>query len=338
MENHGFAVAQFDPCVMVRNDGSFFISIYVDDLTLFGPAEEMPKVKKILTDEFKTTDMGDLCWLLGVKISFDSENMVLSQHQYIQDVLNRFGMQNLSQKVLTPIVSTLQHTKEGDKLTDIKVYQQIIGSVMYLAVLTRPDCTFAVNHLSQFLSRPNIVHLTAAKHLLRYLASTSNLSLKFPLNQPLQLVGYSDSSYANDPTSRKSYSAYVFTLAGCTVSWKTKLQKVTATSSTESEYIALSMAAKQAVWLQRALKELLGEDIESIVKIDSKSDLDLAKNHMISDKSKHIKVRYHYIRELVEEGELKVVHTPGKENLADIGTKALKKTDLVQLRQLVKLT
>jgi hypothetical protein len=172
--SYGFVTSNFDPCVLTHKTEAFFIAIYVDDITLYGPGGPMMKnVKNTLKSEFEVTDLGDLHWLLGIQIKFGPKGIELSQTAYIDSILSRFGLQDCNPTIL-PIDqgTTLTRSNPEDVLKDIKTYQSMIRSIMYLVTSTRPDLTFAISFLAQFSSAPNKQYVAAVKHCLRYIKGT----------------------------------------------------------------------------------------------------------------------------------------------------------------------
>ncbi|CAG7821978.1 unnamed protein product, partial [Allacma fusca] len=206
-------------------------------------------------------------------------------------------------------------------------YRQLVGSLIFLAKCTRPDISFAVSKLSQFLNSYDKDHWKAAKQVLRYLKGTSNLGIRYNPGRTLKLTGYSDSDYAGDKTERKSTSGQVFFLGKQLISWTSRKQPCVAMSSTEAEYIALASAAREAIWLRRFLNELgYHQDQPTTIFVDNQSTIKLAKNPELHSRTKHIDVRYHYTRTLVEAGEIQVEYTPTTSQKADGLTKALMKS------------
>ena len=230
---YGFSVSTFDPCVLVHSHSQpFFIAIYVDDITLFGPPGNlMDSTKDLLKLEFQVTDMGDLHWLLGMQIEYFQDHIAISQTAYIDKILHRFGLHDAN-PVNLPLDAnhTLIKGTDDTRIPDTKLYQQMVGSLMYAVTGTRPDLVFTVTLLSQFLSCPTKFHLGAAKRVLRYLKGTRHLKLLFPYGMPLALEGLSgkqpveqqpplvleglsDSDYAGCRDTRRSTSGYIFRLA-----------------------------------------------------------------------------------------------------------------------------
>ncbi|XP_047942673.1 secreted RxLR effector protein 161-like [Salvia hispanica] len=203
-------------------------------------------------------------------------------------------------------------------------YANAIGSVMYLMVSTRPDIAYAVSCLSRYMSNPGHVHWEALKWLLRYLMQTANYGLCYSkCDDGFLLTSFVDSNYANDRDKMKSTTSYVFTVCRSCISRKSQLHHIVVLSTTKSEYIAITEAMKEAVWLKGVLSELKLVKSSHVVFSDSQSAIQLCKNHVFHDMTKHIDVRFHYIRDIVEKGEvfLQKVHTD--KNPAGMGTKPL---------------
>ncbi|XP_047961731.1 secreted RxLR effector protein 161-like [Salvia hispanica] len=199
-------------------------------------------------------------------------------------------------------------------------YANAIGSVMYLMVSTRPGIAYAVSCLSRYMSNPRPVHWEALKWLL---ANAIGSVMYLMCDDGVELCGFVDSNYANDKDKRKSTTSYVFTVCRSYVSWKSQLQHIVALSTTESEYIAITEAMKETIWLKGVLSKLKFLNDTHVVYSDSQSAIQLCKNPMFHDMTKHIDVRFHFIRDVVEKGEvfLHKVHTD--KNPTDIGTKCL---------------
>lgn len=336
---HGFDLSNFDPCVLRHKSENFYIAVYVDDLTLYGPPGAlMDTTVKALETEFEVTNMGNLHWLLGIQIEMTRDSIVLSQAAYIDKILARFQMSD-SHATTLPIDPNTRLQK-GQDTVDVKehrLYQSIIGSCMYLVTCTRPDLAYPVSYLSQFLAAPSMVHLTAAKRLLRYIKGTKDLKLVFPFSttSDITLEGYSDSDYGNCLDTRQSISGNLFRLNNSTICWRSKKQKSIATSTCEAEYMALALATKQWIWLTNALVELNIPIYNNAMFCDNKAAIDIAHNHKIGDRSKHIDIAYHLVREHVEKGHMTLLPVASADNLADICTKGLPQATLRKLRDAI---
>jgi len=194
---------------------------------------------------------------------------------------------------------------------------------MYLVIGTRPDSAFTVSLLSQYSSQPTTIHMGAAKRVLPYPKGTRDKFLTYTKCSALSLAGFADADFANDKDDRISISSHIFQLAINTISWGSRKQKCVSTSTIEAVYISTSLAAKQQLWLQYAVKELGFTSIPSALSTDGEGAVDLTQNPRISNRSKHIHIAYHHICDLVETGKLVVLHVPDSDNLGDICTKAM---------------
>src|SRR6266702_53481 len=277
------------------------------------------------------TDMGEIQSYLSVNITRDHANctMEINQTDYIQQVVEMFGMRDAN-PVYTPLPAGMEahlvKYKDQASTSEIKKYQQIIGSLLYVQIRSRPDILFAVACLSQFTSNPSWQHLHLAKYVLAYLNTTKDYTLHYTGGTSGDgLVSYADSSWG-DHKDRHSTSGYVFLLANATISWCSRKQKTVAQSTTEAEYMSLAEAANQAAWC-RSFMEELGYEVSSPIPMhcDNKGAVDLALNPVTGRWSKHIPIKYHAIREYVEAGAITLVRTPTGEMLADGLTKSLPK-------------
>ena len=206
-------------------------------------------------------------------------------------------------------------------------YASAVGSLMYAMVWTRPDIAHAVGVVSRFMENPGKEHWQAVKWILRYLRGTSSHTLCFK-GTDASLQGYVDSDMAGDKDTRRSTTGYVFTIGGTAISWASKLQKIVALSTTEAEYVALTEASKEMLWLDRFLEELGNKQDNCVLYSDSQSAIHLAKNSAFHSRTKHIELRYHFIRTLLEEGQLKLDKVHTSKNPADMLTKVVNKEKL----------
>ncbi|GBM59824.1 Retrovirus-related Pol polyprotein from transposon TNT 1-94 [Araneus ventricosus] len=211
-------------------------------------------------------------------------------------------------------------TTPDDKLP----YRELIGSLNYLAVCTRPDIAYSISKLSQYLTRYDKSHWLSAKRVLRYLKKTINFVLVFELDDKV-VYGYSDSDWGNSQEDRKTYSGYCFMLSNSVLSWESRKQKTVALSYTESEYISLSDSCKEVLYLQKLLSELdLGVLCKQItVNVDNYSAIKLGENSLFHSRTKHIDIRHHFIRDVLEDGKIAVKHVSTSKMEADILTKPL---------------
>ncbi|XP_038704736.1 secreted RxLR effector protein 161-like [Tripterygium wilfordii] len=203
---------------------------------------------------------------------------------------------------------------------------------MYLKA-TRPDIAFSVSLISRYMENPTQLHLQAAKRILRYLKGTIDFGVLYSKGGGSNLIAYADSDYAGDLEDMKSTSGYVFMLGSGAVSWSSKKQPIVTLSTTEAEFIAAASCSCQAVWMRRILGEVDHEQSEAtVVFCDNSSTIKLSKNPVLHGRSKHIDVRFHFLRELTNDGVVEMVHCGPQEQVADIMTKPLKLDDFVKMR------
>lgn len=217
-------------------------------------------------------------------------------------------------------------------------YSSAVGSLMYAMVGTRPDLSYAIGLISSFMSKPGELHWEAVKWLLRYVKGSSDLNLVFTKSKEFRIQGYCDSDFAGDLDKSRSTSGYVFTVGGNAVSWRSCLQSVVALSTTEAEYIALSEAVKEAIWIKGLISDMGFKQEKATVWCDSQSAICLSKNNTFHERTKHVARKYHFIRDIIEDGEVEVSKIHTSRNPADILTKSVPVNKFVAALDLLKLT
>lgn len=322
-----------DRCVYVKQDGEkvWIVPVHVDDMLATSTAGDGEEMKNSLRRHFKVKDLGPTNQFLGMEIARDRAHgtLKITQSSQIKRAISRFGMDDAF-SVTTPLDPNVKLLKTpADIPVDTTLqtqYQSAIGSLMYVGLGSRPDISFAIQNLSQFSSHPTQVHWTAVKRLIRYLKGTPDIGLRYgPTKmEDLVLVGYSDADWAGDENDRKSVSGYVFLLGKNVITWGAKKQATVALSSMEAEYMALSYAVREAIWLRNLLGELglvQGEPTEIFV--DNQGTIAFAKSQDFHGRSKHIDIRHHFVRECINRHDVAVSYCPTDTNLADLFTKAL---------------
>lgn len=335
MQSLNFKKSNADHCLYFKLSATapVFLLLYVDDMLIVSPClKSIKHVQTCLCANFEMKDLGDAKKILGMNIVRDRQKctLILNQISYVEKVLSKFGM-SACKPASVPLAAHFSLSKDQSPTIDSEInemkkipYANAIGSVMYLMVSTRPDIAYTVSCLSRYMSNPGKPHWEAMKWLLRYLKHTSKCGLTFYKSpDDVSLVGYVDSNYANDRDNRKSTTSYVFTLCGACISWKSQLQPIVALSTTESEYVAATEAMKEAIWLKGLLNEIGFLKNKVVLFSDSQSAIQLCKNPVFHDRTKHIDVRFHYIRDIVEQGLVYLEKISTDYNPADMGTKCL---------------
>jgi histone deacetylase 1/2 len=318
----------------------------VDDLFLTGSSPTLISwIKQYMHQEFDMQDLGRVQRYLGLTFEHTDLGTFLHQRDYTASILQDFTMEDCK-PAPTPfpdgqILTSDMHSPP----TDITTYCKLIGKLIFLTV-TRPDIAFSVSRLSSYMASPQLAHLEAAKHLLRYLQGTLDMGILYRSGSPITISGFTDADWGSCTDTRRSMGAYIFTLAAGPITWQSKKQLTVSRSSTESEYRALSDGAQEGVWLHRLLQELQYPSNPSteatthratptpsiVIFCDNQSAIKLSHNPVFHAKSKHIEIHYHFIRERVLEGEieLKYIHTDFQP--ADALTKSLSRVKFHQHR------
>jgi hypothetical protein len=335
-----------DRCIFVKIiDGyPIFIGVYVDDLIILAPCVEiMGSIKADFSTRFSMHDLGELKSILGFHIIRDraAKTITLHQSQYATAVVQRFGYGDCN-PVPTPVMANLKLSTSmcALSLDDIhymkdKPYRSVVGSLMYLMTGTRPDLAYLVQQLSQFLNNPGPEHWNAAVRGLRYLKGTLSLGLTLggPSSPHGILHAYSDSDFASCVDTRRCIGGYVTFAFNSCISWVAKKLRSVVLSTTEAEYMFLCLLAQESLYMKQLLAEL-GFKIDSPITlfVDNQSTILVVKNPALHGRSKHVDVKYHFIKDLVEQQVFIVTYVSTKEQLADIFTKPLDKPTFENLR------
>ncbi|KAG8488558.1 hypothetical protein CXB51_016286 [Gossypium anomalum] len=296
----GFEKSVNEPTLFIKklkNETLLIVSLYVDDLLVTGSKRELIGEFKVQMQKvFEMTDLR---------------------------ILNRFCMSNCK-IVSTPVAQGEKLTSCGNqKRVDEKEYQSLVGYLLYLTT-TRPDIMYAVSLLSRFMHCCDVVHFKAAKRILRYVKGILNYGVNFEKVKELKLIRYSDSDWAGSIDDMKSTSRYFFTLGSEVFCWSSKKQQNVAQSTAEAKYIAAAAAINQAIWLRELLCDLNEEQVEATeIRVDNQSAVAIAKNPVFHGKTKHFKIKFHFVRKAEQLGEMKFVHCSSENQFADILTKSL---------------
>jgi hypothetical protein len=327
VNNLGFHSSKGDPSLFIsgKSPHATYLLCYVDDILIAGQTATIENFKRAISKEFECEDMGEANLFLGMKIIRNraAGELWLGQPHYTLEIIKRAGLDECRPRK-TPMDANVSLSKDsGEK--DPKVvepYQELIGSLLYLSGCTRPDIAQAVGVLSRFMSAPSDVHLSAAKQVIRYLASTVNLGLQFSRGENV-LIGYCDADYAGDVDKRKSTSGHVFLVNGTAISWASKLQPTVAMSTCEAEFVAAANAAKEALWLKTLLGDFTGKVQPVKLYVDNQGALKLIHHPHSHQRTKHIDIAYRFIQDRVERGEIICEYVETASMVADCITKAV---------------
>ena len=334
LEKLGFTPCYSEPSVFINKALGQIIGLYVDDMIILG--KELQAIQTTIQgikSLWEIKDLGDVSRILGLQIHRDRQKRTLTidQSAYIQEVIERFKLGD-AKPISLPVSdrNTLISGSKDDPQADQALYQQAIGCLMWIMKATRFDIAYAISRLSQHCNEPKIRHWNAVLRVLRYLKGTIDYKLSYGNKGAIspKLQGYSDADYAGDIVDRHSISGYLYTLNGGIISWNSTKQRCVSTSTTESEYIALSEASKQGQWIRGLLRELgrtqyLSNTLSVPIFSDNQACIALAKDPISHSRTKHIDIRYHYIRELVAYGKTTIDYKSTEEMVADLLTKPL---------------
>ena len=280
-------------------------------------------LKHFLGRQFEMKGLGPLNYFLGLEVSSSTDGYYLTQAKYTFDLISRASITN-SKIVNTPIEYNCRlNSHDGESLSDATIYRQLVRSLIYLTV-TRPDISYVIHVVSQFMAAPKSPHHAAVLRILRYLKCTIFDGLHFSSHSSLTLQAYSDADWAGDPTDRRSTIGYCILLGDSLISWRSKKQTVAARSSTKAEYRALAATTAELIWLRWLLHDL-GVDCSTATKLhcDNRSAIQIAHNDVFLERPKHIEIDCHFIRYHLLQGTLTLQSVSSQDQLVDIFTKPL---------------
>ena len=351
MTEMGFKLVECDNSIWVflKAKTRLIVPVYVDDITIVGESKsEVNWVKNELQKRFKLRDLGPVSFLLGVHVTRDRSRKLLSlsQRQAIVDMLHKFDMQDCK-PVNTPLdpgsklsIADCPQTEEDAALMRSKPYAEAVGTLMYIAIATRPDIAYAVGVLSRFSSNPGVAHWKAVHHLFRYMQATKDLKLTYAPDpsQTSLFTTYCDADFAGNIDNKKSTSGYVVKIGTGAVSWSSRLQSFNTLSTTESEYVSAVAAGQEILWLRNLFMELgFTVDAGLPLCIDNQSALSVAKNPEHHGRMKHLDLRFYWLRGTVQSGVITLRYVPTEEMPADVMTKALARIKVAEMRELLGL-
>ncbi|KAG8475425.1 hypothetical protein CXB51_032251 [Gossypium anomalum] len=336
----GFHASKADPSLFVRTSSSdcLFLMVYVDDIVITSNATTaIDNVVMQLHHKFALKDMGHLNFFLGIEVQRKSQELFLNQKKYILEILKKAGMLGAA-VTFTPMVSTPKLvTSDGSpSFIDSHLYRSVVGMLQYLCI-TRPDLSFCVNKLSQFMNSPSELHWKAVKRVLRYLIGTMEHGLCFSKGQ-FKLECYCDVDWASSLEDRLSTIGYVVYLGPNPIAWCSKKQAVVSRSSSEVEYRSLTNCVSELLWVRQLLEELgIQVSSSSVVWCDNTSTVSMAANPTHHTRVKHVEIDHHFVREKVLDGSLQINFVPSTNQVADVLTQPITSKHFTEFRNALQV-
>ncbi len=314
-----------DPCLLVMKEGEHIVlgvTVYVDDCLIVGRKDKVTYVIKEIGKLYAIKKLGIAKKYLGCEIERDTKkgSLMLYQKEYIKGIKTSYRID--PREVKTPMISG-KLSESNEEEVDLKEYQSLVGTLLYASKSTRPDIANAVRNASQNMVNPKKSHMDQAYRIAQYLINHTEEGIKYDENNGLEMTAYVDSNFADKMEKRKSVTGFIIMLGGGVIEWKSQCQGTVSLSSTEAEYKALSQCACEVVHLTQILKDFGIEMKEITIYEDNVGAIKLAENWASTKRTKHIDVRHHYVRELVENKMIEIKHISSENQPADMLTKNL---------------
>ncbi|GJV77521.1 ribonuclease H-like domain-containing protein [Tanacetum coccineum] len=321
----GFSPSRCDSSLFIYTQGSqvAYLLIYVDDIILTASSPVLlQQIVDSLHKEFDMTDLGALNYFLGISVVRHPTGLFLSQKKYARQLLERAHMVNCNPS-RTPIDTDSKLGPDGVPVQDPTLYRSLAGGLQYLT-FTRPDLSYAVQQVCLYMHDPREPHFAALKRIMRYVQGTLELGLQLYASATTSLVGYTDADWAGCPSTRRSTSGYCVFLGDNLLSWSAKRQHTISRSSAEAEYRGVANVVAETAWIRNLLRELHSPLLTAtLVYCDNVSAVYMSANPVQHQRTKHIEIDIHFVRDMVKVGHVRVLHVPSRFQYADIFTKCL---------------
>lgn len=321
---HGYRRGAIDKTLFIKKNSRdiILVHVYVDDI-IFGSTKEAwcREFEELMKGEFQMSAMGELTFFLGLQVKQQPEGIFIHQEKYVKDILKKFDFELLRTATTPYEPPKLKNPNEQDEAVNVHLYISMIGSLMYLTA-SRPDITFAVSACSRHQVTPLTSHLNAVKKIFKYIKGQPKLGLWYPRESLFVLEAYSDSDYAGANLDRKSTTGGCQFLGRRLISWQCKKQTIVANSTTEAEYVTAANCCGQVLWIQNQMFDYGFNFMNTKIYIDNQSTISIVKNPVFHQRTKHIEIRHHFIRDANEKHLIQVLKIHTDDNVADLLTKA----------------
>ncbi|TYK23188.1 gag-pol polyprotein [Cucumis melo var. makuwa] len=322
LRGKGYSRGEIDKTLFIhrKSDQLLVAQIYVDDIIFGGfPHDLVNNFINIMQSEFEMSMVGELSCFLGFQIKQKNDDIIISQKKYAKNMAKKFGLEQARNK-RTPAATHVKLTRDNDGAeVDHKLYRSIVSNLLYLTA-SRPDIAYAVGICARYQADPRISHLEAVKRILKYVHGTNDFGMMYSYDTTPTLVGYCDADWAGLADDRKSTSGGCFFLGNNLIYWLSKKQNCVSLSTTEAEYIVAGSGCTQLIWMENILDEYGFDQHTITLYSDNMSAIDISKNPVQHSRIKHIDIRHHFIRELVEDKVIRLDHIRSNLQLADIFT------------------
>ncbi|KAK2361886.1 hypothetical protein QL285_086993 [Trifolium repens] len=322
----GFTNSTSDNSLFIYQNGSdmAYLLLYVDDIILATSNDDLRKsIIASLSSEFAMKNLGSLNYFLGISVTRHKGGLFLSQRKYAEEIIDRAGMVSCKPSPTPVDTKPKVSAKTGNPFKDPKKYRSLAGALQYLT-FTRPDISYAVQQICLHMHDPRDEHMNALKRIIRYVQGTLHLGLHLYPSSVADLVSYTDADWGGCPDTRRSTSGYCVFLGDNLISWSSKRQPTLSRSSAEAEYRGVANVVSESCWIRNLLLELhCPVRKATLVYCDNVSAIYLSGNPVQHQRTKHIEMDIHFVREKVARGEVRVRHVPSRYQIADIFTKGL---------------
>jgi len=329
----GFCQSKHDYSIFTKGHDNTFVAllVYVNDIILVGPNIDCIDVVNIqLKNKFKLKDLGDLKFFLDIELSKSKTGIFMCQRHYVLSLLEDCGMLACKPSVIPMLPNLHLHNNFGTPIADPAIYRRLIGRLLYLTI-SRPDICYIVHKLSQFVSKPYTEHMADVNLLLRYLKHTPGQGILFKSTSDCNVHAYVDADWGSYMDTHRSTTGFCIFLGNSLVSWKAKRQKTVSKSSAEAEYRALASVSTEIVWLKNILTDFHISSPHAVIYCDNQATIQIASNPSHHERTKHLDIDLHFVREHVEKGTIKLNHIRKHHQLADCFTKSLPRTSFLNI-------